>query len=132
MYYDMCSQHEYFYECRFTEEEAIASRMPPTTPLSLTPAIAAPPLAKVSPPIKLLVLDERLLISSSKVWPVLSVLHDVPLDLAAVQSPGPPRRRHHPSLVTQQPSKVRHLRFPPRTTSLTCSAGGTFSPVQTP
>ena len=42
------------------------------------------------------VLDERLCISSSKVLPVLSVLHDVPPDLAAVQSPGPPRRRHHP------------------------------------
>ena len=34
------------------------SRMPPTTPLSLMPATAAPPPAKVSPPIKLPVLDE--------------------------------------------------------------------------
>ena len=32
-----------------------------------------------------------------------------------MQSPGPPRRRHHPALVTRQPSKVRHLRFPCRT-----------------
>ena len=84
-------------------------------PIKLPPATAAPRPAKVSPPIKLPVLDERLRISSSKVLPVLSALHDVPPDLAAVQSPGPPRRRHHPALVTRQPSKVRHLRFPCRT-----------------
>ena len=76
---------------------------------------AAPRPAKVSSPIKLPVLDERLCISSSKVLPVLSASHAVPPDLAVVQSPGPPRRRHHPALVTRQPSKVRHLRFPCRT-----------------
>ena len=117
--------------------------MPPTTPLSLTPAqlsltpaIAAPPPAKVSPPIKLPVLDERLCISSFKVLPVLSAVHDVPLDLAADQLPGPPLRLHHPALVTRQPSKVLYLRFPQRTicisTSLTDSSGGTFSPLQAP
>ena len=75
------------------------SRMPPAT--------AAPRPTKVSPPIKLPVLDERLRISSSKVLPVLSesALHEVPPDLAAVQSPGPPRNLHHPALVTRQPSK---------------------------
>ena len=82
-------------------------------PIKLPPATAAPRPAKVSPPIKLPVLDERL--RSSKVLPILSALNDVPPDLAAVQSPGPPRRRHHPALVTRQPSKVRHLRFPRRT-----------------
>ena len=38
--------------------------------------------------------------------------------IAVAQSPGPPRRRqtrHHPALVTRQPSKVRHLRFLRRT-----------------
>ena len=85
-------------------------------PIKLPPATAAPRPAKVSPPIKLPVpvLDERLRISSSKVLSVVSALHDVPPDLAAVQSPGPPRRRHHPALVTRQPSKVRHLRCPRR------------------
>ena len=112
---NMCSQHVYIYECRFTEEEAIVLRMPLTTPLSLTPATAAPRPAKVSPPIKLPVLDERLRISSSKVLPVLSALHDMPPDLAVVQSPGPPRRRHHPTLVTLQPSKMLHIRFLRRT-----------------
>ena len=84
-------------------------------PIKLPPATAAPRPAKVSPPIKSPVLDERLRISSSKVLPILSAFHDVPPDLAAVQSPGPPRRRHHPALVTRQPSKVRHLRLPCRT-----------------
>ena len=76
----------------------------------------------------------RLRISSFKVLPVLSVLHGVPLDLAAVQSRGPPRRRHHPALVTRQPSKVRHLLFPPQTmtTILTGCARGTFSLFQAP
>ena len=74
-------------------------------PIKLPPATAAPRPAQVSPPIKLPVLDERLRISSSKVLPILSALHDVPPDLAAVQSPCPPRRRHHPALVTRQPSK---------------------------
>ena len=83
------------------------SRMPPAT--------AAPRPAKVSPPIKLPVLGERLCVSSSKVLPFLSALHDVPPDLAAVQSPGPPRHRHHPALVTRQPSTGLHLRFPRRT-----------------
>ena len=69
-------------------------------PIKLPPATAAPRPAKVSPPIKLPVLDERLRISSSKVLPVLFALHVVPPDLAVVQSPGPPRRRHHPALVT--------------------------------
>ena len=54
-------------------------------------------------------------ISSSKVQPVVSALHDVPIDLAVAKSPGPPRRRHHPDLVTRQPSKVQHLHFPCRT-----------------
>ena len=58
--------------------------------LSVTPATAARPIAKVSPPIKLLVLDERLCIISSKVRPVVFALHDVPIDLAVAQSPGPP------------------------------------------
>ena len=73
-------------------------------------------VAKVSPPIKLLVpvLDERLRISSSKVLPILSAVHAVPPDLAAVQSPGPPRRRDHPAFVTRQ----RHLRSPRRTHKL--------------
>ena len=124
-----------------TEEGAMAAPRPGkvakvSPPIKLPPATAAPLPAKVSPPIKLPVLDERLRISSSKVLPVLSALHDVPPDLAAVQSPGPPRRRHHPALVTRQPSKVRHLRFPQHlrymTTSLTGSTGGTFSPLQAP
>ena len=86
-------------------------------PIKLPPATAAPRPAKVSPPIKLPVpvLDKRLSISSSKVLPILSALHAVLPDLAAVQLPGPPRHRHHPALVTRQPSKVRHLRFPCRT-----------------
>ena len=84
-------------------------------PIKLPTATAAPRPAKISPPIKLPVLDERLRINSSKVLPVLSSLHDVLPDLAAVQSPGPPRRRHHPALVTWQPSKVWHLRFQRRT-----------------
>ena len=52
-------------------------------PIKLSPATAAPRPAKVSPPIKLpvQVLDERLRISSSKVLPILSALHDVPLTL---------------------------------------------------
>ena len=104
-------------EYRFTEEEAIASasRTPPTKQLTVTPAAEAPPPAKVSPPNKLPNIDSRLCISCSKVRPVLSALHDVAIDLSAVQSPGPPRRRHHPALVTRLPSKVLHLLFPPRT-----------------
>ena len=93
----------------------------------------ARPPAKVSPPVKLPVLDERLCISSSKVRPLVSVLHDVPIDLAVAQSPGPPRRRRHPALVTWQPSKVRHHHSPRRkymTTTLTGCAGGTFSPLK--
>ena len=121
MHGNMCSQHVYIYECRFTEEAAMAplptkvAKVSP--PIQLPPATAAPRPAKVSPPINLPVLDERLRISSSKVLPVLSesALHDVPPDLAAVQSPGPPRRRQQPALVTRQPSKVRHLRFPRQT-----------------
>ena len=74
--------------CRFIEEEAIASRTPPSKPRTLTPATAAPPPAKVSPPNTLPVLDPRLRISSSKVRPVSSMLHDVPIDLSAVQSTG--------------------------------------------
>ena len=89
----MCSQRVYIYECRFTEEAAIVSRMP---------------LAKLP------VLDERLRISSSKLRPVLSALHDVPIDLAEAQSTGPPQRRHYPALVTRQPSKALHLGFPRR------------------
>ena len=77
--------------------------------LSVTPATAAQPPAKVSPPVKLPVLDECLRISSPKVRPVVSALHDAPIDLAVAQFPGPPRRRHHPALATRQPSKVRHL-----------------------
>ena len=91
------------YESRFTDEIA---RSRPAKIARVSPATAAPPPAKVSPPIKLPVLDERLRISSSKLRPVLSALHDVPIDLAVAQSPGPPRRRHHPALVTRQPSKV--------------------------
>ena len=83
--------------------------------IKLPPATAAPRPAKVSPPNKFPVLDERLRISTSKVRPVVSALHDVPIDLAVAQSPGPPRRRHHQALVTRQLSKVRHLRFPRRT-----------------
>ena len=74
--------------CCFTKEKATASQTPPTKQLNLTLATAPPPPAKASPPIKLPVLYERLRISSSKVRPVVSVLHDVPLDLATVQSPG--------------------------------------------
>ena len=73
MHGNMCSQRVYIYECRFTEDAAIVSQLPPAT--------AAPRPAKVSPPIKLPVLDERLRISSSKVLPVLSALLDVPLTL---------------------------------------------------
>ena len=68
-----------------------------------------------TPVIKLPVLHERLSISSSKVLPVLSAMHDVPPDLAVVQSPGPPWRRHYPTLVTLQPSKMLHIRFLRRT-----------------
>ena len=90
-------------------------------PIKLPPATAtaAPRPAKVSPPNKLPVLDERLCISTSKVRPVVSALHDVPIDLAVAQSPGPPRRRHHPALVTWQPSKVRLL-YSPRWTLYDC------------
>ena len=119
---NMCLQPAYIYECRFTEETAMAARRPAkvakvSPPIKLPPATAtaAARPAKVSPPVKLPVLDERLRISSSKVRPVVSVLYDVPLDLAMAQSPGPPRRRHHPALVTRQPSKVRHLHSPRRT-----------------
>ena len=74
---------------------------------------AAPRPAKVSPPNKFPVLDERLRISSSKVRPLVSASHDVPLDRPVAQSPGPPRRRHHPALVTRPQSKVR-LHHSPR------------------
>ena len=97
--------------------------------------MAARPPAKVSPPVKFPVLNERLRISSSKVWPVVSALHDVLIDLAVAQCPGPPRRRHHPAIVTRQPSKVRHLLFRVglyMTTALTGSAGGIISPLQAP
>ena len=67
------------------EEEWYDESMAPTTPLglspaqlSVTPATAARPPAQVSPPVKFPVPDERLRISSSKVRPVVSVLHDVP------------------------------------------------------
>ena len=76
---------------------------------------AAPRPAKVSPPNKFPVLDERLRISSSKVRPLVSASHDVPLDRPVAQSPGPPRRRHQPALETRQPSKVRLLHSPRRT-----------------
>ena len=82
-------------------------------PIKLPPATAAPRPAKVSPPNKFPVLDERLRISSSKVRPLVSASHDVPLDRPVAQSPGPPRRRHHPALVTRPPSKVR-LHHSPR------------------
>ena len=77
---------------------------------------AAPRPAKVSPPVKfpVPVLDERLRISSSKVRPLVSASHDVPLDRPVAQSPGPPRRRHHPALVTRPPSKVRLHHYPRR------------------
>ena len=81
-------------------------------PIKLPPATAAPRPAKVSPPNKLSVLDERFRIRTSKVLPVVSALHDVSIDLAVAQSPGPPRRRHHPAVVTRQPSKVRFLHSP--------------------
>ena len=95
MHGSMRSQHVYIYECRFTEEAAMVAPRPAKVakvypPIKLPPAPAASRPAKVSPPIKLPVFDERLRISSSKVLPVLSVLHDVPPDLAAVQSQGPP------------------------------------------
>ena len=100
----------------------------------------APPPAKVSLQIQLPVLDALHCISSSKVQPVLSALHDMPLDLAVVQSRGPPRCLHHPSLVTQQPSKVWHLLFPRGLYMTTFLTGpldtgrtiGTFSPFQAP
>ena len=43
--------------------------------IKLPPATAAPRPAKVSPPNKLPVLDERLRISTSKVRPLVSALH---------------------------------------------------------
>ena len=48
---------------------------------TLSPASSAPPPAKVSPPLKLPVIDARLLISSSKVRPILSGSREVPLDI---------------------------------------------------
>ena len=114
----MCLQPAYIYECRFTEEAAMAARRPAKI-ARVSPAIklpldtAAPRPAKVSPPNKFPVLDERLRISSSKVLPLVSASHDVPLDRPVAQSPGPPRRRHHPALVTRPPSKVR-LHHSPR------------------
>ena len=50
-------------------------------PRKVTPALAAPPPAKVSRQIKLPVIDAKLLISSSKVQPLLSNLHEVPCDI---------------------------------------------------
>ena len=52
--------------------------------------------------------------------------------LLIVQSPGPPRRRHHPALVTRQPSKVRlaaavRLRI---AVALELVAGQTWAPLQ--
>ena len=82
-------------------------------PIKLPPDTAAPRPAKVSPPIKYPVLDERLRISSSKVRPLVSASPDVPRDRPVAQSPGPPRRRHHPALVTRPQSKVR-LHHSPR------------------
>ena len=125
------------YESRFTEELARSrpakiARVSPA--IKLTPATAAPRPAKVSPPTKFPVLDERLRISSSKVRPLVSASHDVPLDRPVAQSPGPPRRRHHPALVTRPQSKVRLHHSPRRalymTTFRTGCAGGTFSPLQ--
>ena len=106
------------YESRSTEEIARSrptkiARVSPA--IKLTPVTAAPRPAKVSPPNKFPVLDERLRISSSKVRPLVSASHDVPLDRPVAQSPGPPRRRHHPALVTRQPSKVRVHHSPRRT-----------------
>ncbi len=101
------------YESRFTEEIArsrAAKIARASQALMISTVTAAPRPAKVSPPNKFPVLDERLRISSSKVRPLVSSLHDVQLD----QSPGPPRRRHHPALVTRPQSKVRLHHYPRR------------------
>jgi hypothetical protein len=64
----------------------------------LTPATPAPRPAKVTPPIKLPGLKgDASLVHMPCSAPDLSV---------NVQSPGPPRRRHHPTLVTHAASKA--------------------------
>ena len=103
----LCVHNMYiFTNAVFSEEAVMAAPRPAkvakvSPPIKSPPATAAPRPAKVSPPNKLQVLDERLRISTSKVRPVVSALHDVPIDLVA-QSPGPHWRRHHPALVTLQ------------------------------
>jgi len=60
------------------------------------PALPAPPPG----------MDPLLFISSSKVHSFMAVsFEDLTMDLF-VQSPGPPRRRHHPALVTRRKAQV--------------------------
>ncbi len=79
-----------------------------------------PPMAKVTPPNKsrdmIPVIDPRLHISCSKVQPLISMFIDALIDV--VSSLEAPRRRHHPALVTPQPSKVIYF-FPPAALYLT-------------
>ena len=63
---------------------------------AVKPALPAPPPG----------MDPLLFISSSKVLSFMAAsCEDLTMDLF-VQSPGPPRRRHHPALVTRRKAQV--------------------------
>ena len=80
-----------------------------SSPIKLPPDTAAPRPAKVSPPNKFPVLDERLRISSSKVQPLVSASHDVPLDRPVAHIGGQKRADFFKSLRESAKSAVRAL-----------------------
>ena len=63
---------------------------------SVKPALPAPPPG----------MDPLLFISSSKVLSFMAASCEVLTMALFVQSPGPPRRRHHPALVTRRKAQV--------------------------
>ena len=66
---------------------------------AVKPALPAPPPG----------MDPLLFISSSKVLSFMAAsCEDLTMDLF-VQSPGPPRRRHHPALVTRRKAQVNTI-----------------------
>ncbi len=72
---------------------------------------------KAAPPDKPPVIDPQLRISASKVMPL--ILPFLRRSVTFSQSQGPPRRQHHPAIVTQpQPSKVQPSRAVPDALSL--------------
>ncbi len=102
-------------------DKAYGLALPEPRPLRTTPtpAVGVPRPARVIPANKLPDICPGLRISSSKVQSTRSV-QPVVCNMTCpliVQSPGPPRRRHHPALVTRQPSTVQHHILPRRSVS---------------